>query len=747
MEFNEYRFADCVLDAARRELARAGERRPLEPKAFDVLLHLVRHRQRVVRHEELLQALWQGEPGKAGALARVVLLVRRAIGDDRRGHLIQTISRVGYRFVGKVAVSATAHREGSPSLALLPFENHTDDSRLDWVELGMMSLVARALGEEPRLDIAPPAAVLAALDTLPSAASATDRAAALRRLLGVRQVVAVRLAGRTPALSLHARWVGDGTDTAGQPDALVASAAGALPDLAAGLARRIVEALLPAASPAAAADDLADPLAGEAMARALQAAAEQRWTAAVNLMQVVLDIAPDSETAQLEMLRAQAALGDPAARSLGHKLLAHAQGKGDRRLQASVEQALGRGALNQGAYATARGHLDRAIALAEGEQPSGWMIQTLLWQSSAALRQGAWADAEPPLQRARALSERSGNRIDALACLTNQALIEANQGNRQRSMALSREVMDRSRELKLHRYFVDAANNLAEDCAALGLLHEAADVAEEGFAAATSIADRYHLGVVCTTLGLVYFHLRRVDASARMLVRVAEVGFGSPVSGDQADLLWARAYHAAASGDAALAADLLQHALDALRERGEHLADAELMPWWLLFATRAGCLAEVGQRLADWAPSVDHFPVSGGLAYARAVWNHAGGQHAVALDGLAALVDQDHSPWSALARMDGAWLAIESGRLDQARAWLDGLGPWRHEHPVAQAVEARWLAAAGRHAEALQFQRRYEAMAPAAAPRSLAALGACYKDGIEGVPAAVPPAPWLPTIW
>jgi hypothetical protein len=97
--------------------------------------------------------------------------------------------------------------------------------------------------------------------------------------------------------------------------------------------------------------------------------------------------------------------------------------------------------------------------------------------------------------------------------------------------------------------------------------------------------------------------------------------------------------------------------------------------------------------------------------------------------------------------MDGAWLAIEAGRLDQARAWLDGLGPWRHEHPVAQAVEARWQAAAGHCAEALLFQRRYEAVAPAAAPPSLAGLGACYQGGIEGVPAAVPPAPWLPTVW
>ena len=44
-----FTFAGCRLDVAGRTLVRAGEPQHLEPQAFDVLVHLVAHRDRVVR--------------------------------------------------------------------------------------------------------------------------------------------------------------------------------------------------------------------------------------------------------------------------------------------------------------------------------------------------------------------------------------------------------------------------------------------------------------------------------------------------------------------------------------------------------------------------------------------------------------------------------------------------------------------------------------------------------------------------
>ncbi len=49
-----YAFGRCVLDTARRELRRDGAVVPLEPKAYQVLLHLVVNAERVVTRDELL---------------------------------------------------------------------------------------------------------------------------------------------------------------------------------------------------------------------------------------------------------------------------------------------------------------------------------------------------------------------------------------------------------------------------------------------------------------------------------------------------------------------------------------------------------------------------------------------------------------------------------------------------------------------------------------------------------------------
>jgi len=109
-----WRFAECELDEERYELRRGGRAAKLEPRAFDVLLHLLRHRERVVSKEELLEALWPGLRSDS-VLPRCITAVRRAVGDDRsRGRVIQTVHGRGYRFVAKAEAS-----EASAGPALL----------------------------------------------------------------------------------------------------------------------------------------------------------------------------------------------------------------------------------------------------------------------------------------------------------------------------------------------------------------------------------------------------------------------------------------------------------------------------------------------------------------------------------------------------------------------------------------------------------------------------------------------------
>jgi TolB-like protein len=96
-------FDGHFLDLERRELRRGAALIKLEPKVFDLLDYLLRHRGRVVGKDELIEAIWRGRVLSDSALTTRINAVRRAIGDTGiEQRLIRTLPRKGYRFVGEV---------------------------------------------------------------------------------------------------------------------------------------------------------------------------------------------------------------------------------------------------------------------------------------------------------------------------------------------------------------------------------------------------------------------------------------------------------------------------------------------------------------------------------------------------------------------------------------------------------------------------------------------------------------------
>ena len=92
-----YRFGGIILDLYRREVWTAdGRECRLQPRMFELLKYLVRHRDRIVAKEEVAQAVWTGSVVCAHAIPQCVFALRRALGD---ASLIATHARVGYRFV------------------------------------------------------------------------------------------------------------------------------------------------------------------------------------------------------------------------------------------------------------------------------------------------------------------------------------------------------------------------------------------------------------------------------------------------------------------------------------------------------------------------------------------------------------------------------------------------------------------------------------------------------------------------
>src|SRR5215470_7044491 len=109
-----YLFEDYVLDTARRELHRGANLVPLEPKAFDLLVHLIDNRDRVVSKDDLLVAVWAGRTVSDSALATRINAARSAIGDSGlEQRLIKTVLRKGFRFVGAVREHAEPARVGA----------------------------------------------------------------------------------------------------------------------------------------------------------------------------------------------------------------------------------------------------------------------------------------------------------------------------------------------------------------------------------------------------------------------------------------------------------------------------------------------------------------------------------------------------------------------------------------------------------------------------------------------------------
>jgi DNA-binding winged helix-turn-helix (wHTH) protein/Tol biopolymer transport system component len=104
-----FRFDDVEVREREFSLVKADQALTVEPKAFRVLLFLLRNPQRLVSKEELLNAVWGEVAVGDGSLTRCIWLLRNALGDDTRSpRYIETVATVGYRFVGKVEVSEDA---------------------------------------------------------------------------------------------------------------------------------------------------------------------------------------------------------------------------------------------------------------------------------------------------------------------------------------------------------------------------------------------------------------------------------------------------------------------------------------------------------------------------------------------------------------------------------------------------------------------------------------------------------------
>lgn len=117
-----YRFGRCEVHVQHRSVTLDGQPQRLEPRPFDLLVFLIRHRGRVVTTSELLERFWTHQVVTVGVIARAILKARQAIGDrDQGAPMLRTFHRTGYRFVAELGDlgdgSGGSGAPGGPALA------------------------------------------------------------------------------------------------------------------------------------------------------------------------------------------------------------------------------------------------------------------------------------------------------------------------------------------------------------------------------------------------------------------------------------------------------------------------------------------------------------------------------------------------------------------------------------------------------------------------------------------------------
>ena len=159
----KFNFDNHILDTDRRELRRGGELVAMQPQVFDLLVHLLKYRDRVVSRDDLIELVWGGRIVSDSTLDSRINAARNAISDNgKEQRLIRTIPRKGIRFVGAVngpcdaqAASAIEVEQPSsglalpdrPAIAVLPFDNMSGDREQEYFSDGISEDIITALSK------------------------------------------------------------------------------------------------------------------------------------------------------------------------------------------------------------------------------------------------------------------------------------------------------------------------------------------------------------------------------------------------------------------------------------------------------------------------------------------------------------------------------------------------------------------------------------------------------------------------
>ena len=487
------RCAGIEVEPAARELRIDGTPVTIERRAFDLLVHLMRNAGRVVDKDELLREVWHSRPVSESTVAQAASRVRKALGGEP-DQWVATVYGVGYRFTGSVdtidphsdpessgtrpaappsrgtpirwgrvigvpvlAVALIAllvvswtrlqvPEEESLRIAVLPVQNRTGDARLDWVELGVLPLLDRAL-EQGGVQRVRTSQVLSTLRRYPEADDPEARARVLKLNTRADRVLVPQLTLADGGYRLSMRSADATTDRydldlQGADVAVLAVAAGKT--LSESLARwqgseRARGALV-----------TDDPFVNEAFARGLDARLRGQWEEAARFFDTVLAAAPELLDAKYHLALVTRRLGDwDYTERLHQELMEAAEAQGDRGMLASVQSVAGTLAWRRGDKATAETMYRKSLQAFTELGNADYVANAQSNLGILAATRGEFAQAEERMQRALAHYRAVGDRFNEATALKNIGALQVDQGRYDDAEATLRESLAIRQELGL----------------------------------------------------------------------------------------------------------------------------------------------------------------------------------------------------------------------------------------------------------------------------------------------------------
>src|SRR6266478_9111432 len=101
------RFGPYRLDTQKEQFWHETQPVRLTPKAFQVLCYVVERPGQLVTKDELFRVVWADTIVSDAALTTCIQEIRKALQDNARSpQYLETIHRLGFRFIASVAASA-----------------------------------------------------------------------------------------------------------------------------------------------------------------------------------------------------------------------------------------------------------------------------------------------------------------------------------------------------------------------------------------------------------------------------------------------------------------------------------------------------------------------------------------------------------------------------------------------------------------------------------------------------------------